>query len=93
MAPDAEIYFERLAVRTEQITAWNLPTRPTKATDTRAKNFGEVSVELDAISPNMLRSIIDGAINDHLPQDQLKILKAAESSERELLKSFVDAAR
>src|SRR6516165_3392858 len=34
MAPDAEIYFERLAVTEEQIDAWNLPTRPTKKSDT-----------------------------------------------------------
>lgn len=37
MAPNAEIHFERLAVTPEQIVAWNLPTRPTKKTDTRAK--------------------------------------------------------
>src|SRR5262249_6885928 len=31
MAPAAEIHFERLAVTPEQIEAWRLPTRPTKA--------------------------------------------------------------
>src|SRR6516225_8227881 len=30
LAPDAEIYFERIAVTQEQIAEWNLPTRPTK---------------------------------------------------------------
>src|SRR5262249_36170020 len=50
LAPDADIYFERLAVTAEQIAEWNLPTRPTKASDTRAKNLGSaISVELDAI--------------------------------------------
>ena len=29
-APDAEIYFERIAVTPEQIEDWDLPTRPTK---------------------------------------------------------------
>ena len=52
MAPDAEINFERLAVTPEQIDEWNLPTRPTKTSDTRSKNFGDISVELDAIEPN-----------------------------------------
>jgi hypothetical protein len=33
-APDAEIHFKRLAVTPEQIPAWDLPTRPTKASDT-----------------------------------------------------------
>src|SRR5499427_8723325 len=55
LAPDAAITFERIAVTPEQITAWALPTRPTKASDTRAKNFGSaISVELDAIEPNQL---------------------------------------
>src|SRR5262245_39157892 len=36
-APEAEIYFERIAVLPEQIEAWNLPTRPTKASDSRSK--------------------------------------------------------
>src|SRR3981189_565861 len=40
MAPAAEIHFERLAVTPEQIKDWNLPSRPTKASDSRAKNFG-----------------------------------------------------
>jgi hypothetical protein len=33
LAPAATIYFERTAVLPEQITAWNLLTRPTKASD------------------------------------------------------------
>ena len=55
LAPDAEIIFERIAVTPEQIEDWNLPTRPTKATDSRAKGFGDISVELDAIEPDVLR--------------------------------------
>jgi hypothetical protein len=89
MAPEAEIYFERLAVTEEQISAWNLPTRPTKATDTRAKNFGSISVELDAIEPNTLRDIVSDAIEGHLPQHQYEVLKAAEESERKLIKRLV----
>jgi hypothetical protein len=47
LAPDAEIYFERIAVTEQQIADWDLPTRPTKASDTRAKAFGSaLSVEL-----------------------------------------------
>jgi hypothetical protein len=36
-APGAEIHFERPAVTRAQVEEWNLPTRPTKVTDTRAK--------------------------------------------------------
>ncbi len=38
MAPRAEIVFQRVAVTPEQIDRWNLPTRPTKASDSRSKN-------------------------------------------------------
>jgi hypothetical protein len=38
-APDAEIYFERVAVTQDQIDDYDLPTRPTKKTDSRSKNF------------------------------------------------------
>ena len=56
LAPDAEIIFERIAVTPEQIEEWSLPTRPTKASDSRAKAFGSsISVELDAIAPDLLR--------------------------------------
>jgi hypothetical protein len=82
LAPDAEIYFERLAVTREQIRSWNLPKRPTKQSDTRAKGFGKISVELDAIDPNNLRDLVQTAIEQHLPPEQYEVLKVAEESER-----------
>lgn len=92
MAPDADISFKRIAVNPAQIEAWNLPTRPTKTTDSRSRNFGSISVELDAIEPNLLRAIVEDAIEQHLPPDQLKILKVAEDSEREALFLWARAA-
>lgn len=91
LAPDAEIHFERLAVLPEQISAWTLPTRPTKTTDTRAKGFGTISVELDAIDPVRLRGLVRRAIEVHLPPDQMEVLRVAEASERELLHQWADA--
>jgi len=87
----AEIYFERLAVTTEQIEDWALPTRPTKASDTRSRGFGAISVELDAIPPDHLRAIVRAAIEQHLPPKQFKVLKAAEESERRAIAAFVGA--
>jgi len=76
MAPAADIHFERIAVTPVQIIKWNLPTRPTKQTDTRAKGFGDVSVELDAIEPATLRALVQDCIERHLPRRQLEVLKA-----------------
>jgi hypothetical protein len=89
MAPDAEIYFERVAVSLEQIRDWGLPTRPTKSSDTRSKNFGDISVELDAIAPEQLRELVRDVIERHLPSEQFHVLKAAEASERELIATLV----
>lgn len=62
---------ERLAVTPAQITAWQLPTRPTKRTDSRANGFAGESVELDAIPPAQLRALVRGAIERHIdPQAQ-----------------------
>jgi hypothetical protein len=89
MAPAAEIVFERIAVTPEQIAEWELPTRPTKASDTRSKGFGEISVELDAIEPALLRDLVQSAIEEHLPPEQYAILKVAERSEQRLINGLV----
>jgi hypothetical protein len=89
MAPNAEIIFERLAVNAEQIAEWDLPTRPTKTTDTRAKNFGDISVELDAIEPGQLRGLVEEALQYHLPAQKLRVLQVAEESERTLIRKLV----
>lgn len=47
-----------------------------------------MSVELDAIAPDDLRALVEEVINRHLPQDQLRVLKAAEESERQMLAAF-----
>jgi hypothetical protein len=87
-AGSAEIHFERIAVTQRQIDEWNLPTRPTKQSDSRAKKFGPVSVELDAIDPNKLRELVDDVIARHLPPDKYHILIEAEKSERTLFQGL-----
>lgn len=89
-APDAEIHFERLAVLPAQIDEWNLPARPTKQTDSRARGFGARSVELDAIDPHRLRAMVRDAIERHLPQQQYQVLKTAEASERQLMRTWAE---
>jgi hypothetical protein len=88
-APDAEIHFERPAVTRAQVEEWNLPTRPTKLTDTRAKRFGSAtSVELDAIPARKLRELVRECIERHVDKQQLELLRIIEKSERELLTAW-----
>jgi hypothetical protein len=92
LAPSADITFERIAVTPEQIAAWELPSRPTKTTDSRAKGWtGGDSVELDAIPPDMLRHLVRAAIERHMPSDELARLKRIESAERASILEFAAA--
>lgn len=93
LAPDAEIHFERIAVTEDQIIEWDLPSRPTKKSDTRSKGFGDISVELDAIEPGQLRNVVEEAIQRHLPRDQFEVLMEAEKSEKQLIGGLVGMLR
>ncbi len=85
----ADISFTRLAITEQQIIDLNLPTRPTKKTDSRAKNFIGESVEVDAISATDLQDLVTNAIVELINPDAYWAVKAAEDSERESLSRFV----
>jgi hypothetical protein len=95
-APYSEIVVERLAVDRAQIDRWSLPTRPTKASDTRAAKFRRVygtdSVELDAIPPDELRNLVRNAIDSHMEPWRLRQFRMVEQEERETLRSMFGGA-
>jgi hypothetical protein len=75
----APITVELLAVTDEQIQAWDLPTRPAK------KQGDPPAVELDAIPPDKLISVVESAIVGHIDSEAWKREQAIETSEREIL--------
>jgi len=80
---------ERVALTKEQIEEFNLPTRPTKREGNRhAKGFDGDSVELDALPPHVLRDMVRETIEQHISPSDLRALRAAEESERELLRAW-----
>jgi len=83
------VRFERLAVTEDQIERWDLPTRPTKRTDTRARGFVGGSVEVDAIPASTLRELVRRAITKWIDQDALRLTRTAEESEREVLTRMI----
>jgi hypothetical protein len=89
LAPQADIIFERLAVTEQQIATMRLPTRPTKESDSRSRGFGAISVELDAIEAQTLRTLVQAAIERHLPAYKLEQLQMVEADERRLLRDLV----
>ena len=84
-APWAEVHFERVAVSEDQIEAWQLPTRPTKVSDSRSGSFWGESVEVDAIPPDVLRTLVSEKIIQHIDEQALHVMQVAEESERSLL--------
>jgi hypothetical protein len=89
-APDADIEFERVAVTHEQIMAMQLPTRPTKKTDSRSKNFVGESVEVDAIPPRALRRMVEDCITQHIDDQAYEALQVAEEGDRTALMSLIN---
>lgn len=84
------IYFERIAVTPQQIGGLNLPTRPTKASDTRSHSFAGESVEVDAIPPVRLRELARECILRQVDQDALNRLEHVEQVERQSLAELQD---
>lgn len=82
-APDADIIFERIAVTKEQIDELSLPTRPTKTSDSRSRNFAGESVEIDAVPTSVLVEIVETAIKQHIDPWKLQVTETVEASERQ----------
>jgi hypothetical protein len=53
------------------------------------KNWSGDSVELDAIPPDLLRSLVRDAIERHITPHRLAVIEAAEESEREAAAIFI----
>ena len=90
-APSAEIHFQRVAVTREHIDRWKLPTRPTKSSDSRSRQFDGDSVEVDAVPPATLRAMVRGCIERHIDRWRLAQLRRVEAQERETLKRIAEA--
>lgn len=91
LAPGADITFRCIAVTDEQIVELNLPTRPTKKSDSRSKAFEGESVEVDAIPAPILRALVASRIQAHIDQDALDRLLGIEAAEAQTLATMVAA--
>jgi len=80
----------RVGLKAGHIELWNLPTRPTKITDSRAKGFGdERSVELDALEPTMLGGWIETEIRSYINPGLWKKAVADEKKQRTRLQHLI----
>ena len=77
----------------QQIKQYNPPHNPAKITDPRAKNyisqFGPISWEVDALTPDVMMSIVDGAINNLLDKSVYKLQLKREVLDVEKITSII----
>ena len=80
---DTHIRFSRLAVTSEQIVTLRLPTAPPKPTDRRS--FSGETVQCEAIPPDVLAGIVEGAIKQRLdPIAFNEVLEAERKTQTQL---------
>jgi len=81
----------RVALTPEQVDAYDLPPQPGKATDSRSAGFVArhgrlVQVELDALPPDELRGLYEGALDAFWDTSTHEDVLARERSERDQLR-------
>lgn len=84
-----DCHFTEVAVTRSQIDELSLQTRPAKGDDPRAANWGKIAVELDAIPPATLRTMVRETIERHIDLAALALVKKIEESERAALAGFI----
>lgn len=88
----------RIALNEDQIAQYNLPPLPGKSWDPRAAAFIEkygklVQVELDALPPDVLKSIYDEAVEQYWDKDVFEAVMDEEKEERKKLLMPDDAGQ
>jgi len=88
----ADVTVQRMALNPDQVQSYALPTRPGKRSDSRhakfEREFGDASVELDALPPNVLTQMVRESIASVIDLDQWKEAMKIEALERRTLESI-----
>jgi hypothetical protein len=83
--------FNLLGLTQRQVRDWNLPTRLHKRETVADRRWSHpYACELDAIPPGDLRSLVQTAIEQHLPAGELARLQHIEELERETMLQFLE---
>lgn len=86
---DIEIEVIKLAITQDQVAQYNPPPNPAKMSDSRAEafvaKFGSSSYEADALPPDVLAAVVDGAIEELIDPDLWEEVIEREDIDKELL--------
>ena len=85
---DEDLEVRRICLNEDQVLAWGLPPAPTKDTDSRSAHWnGLGQVELDAVKPEKLMSLLQGAIDEIFDEDLHDELRNREEREEIMFKA------
>lgn len=88
------IDFRRLALNMDQVEEENPPPNPAKATDSRYESyraeFGDESWELDALSPEYLKALVDKEVEALIDQDAWDATQTRIEARREILERMAN---
>jgi hypothetical protein len=76
------IIAERVALKGWQVAEFKLPTSPAKSTDSRSAKWTGGTCQVEALPPNVLAALVEGAIENYLDQDLIAQHGLAEQQER-----------
>ncbi len=91
LLPDHDITLERIGILPEHIERFGLKTRPTKKTDRRAKGFVGESVELEAMDPDIILSMVENAILRHCDTSVKSAILREQADDRRRLTRIAEA--
>lgn len=74
---------KRIALMEDQVVKWKLPPAPAKVGDSRTANWGGLGqVELDAVEPRKLQSLVREAVNEYLDEELYQELLEQQAEEK-----------
>jgi len=72
----------RVALTSEQVAEYSLPTAPAKETDSRSRSWTGGTCQLEALPPDTLAAIVRKAIEEHLDLGRYSAEIASERADR-----------
>ena len=90
----ANVNVDHIALTQEQIGIYDPPPNPAKISDPRAdwyiQVFGEVSWEVDALTPQVLNNVLTEHILDLIDEEQYKFRMGQEEVDKRKIQGFID---
>lgn len=84
---------QQIGLTMDQIREFNPPPNPAKITDPRAKDYikqhGNVSWEVDALTPKAMERIVQGAIDEIIDHDIFEAIKDQEAADKDKIRTIV----